>query len=681
MYQDPINPADLWEQKRAEGLSPEQATAFVQAQLAPQGAAPPSARTVPPAPGKRPAMQSAERAGATAAENFKRASAIEGAARALMQGASLGFSDEIFGAVRALGPETYREAVADERGILDQFRREHPAASTATELGGGLATGGVAGLARTGGRAASQAAARGLVRRGGQRALDGAAMGAVAGAGSAEGDLAERAEGAAMGGALGGVAGAVLPAIAERTVDGLRTVGNAALDAATGSTRRAAAAADEAVLQALADDGVPLTNLRRTGEIAAGREARGQGKPTILADLGGESVADLAPARGGKGVARAMEQRGAGRLGRVQEDLRRGLGGNGRTADELAEELTQRREANARPLYEEAYARGKVEVPELAEALENVPAFRAAYERGRRIAAAEGIPLPPLFEAGKGAAGQLVDLPDVRGVDYMQRGLRDLIGSRTRAGKLGKTEARALQQRLNNVLARVDEAVPEFAAARQQYGQDSRAIQALELGRGLLKENAAQVARKIGPMNDAEREAFRVGALDALRGVADRVSDGADVVRKLWGSEEKRALLRAAFPDAKTFADFRRSVLSELRMSATEKRLARGGQGAAAATRPGNGLAGAAARAALNAGGLPGFGTELLRYARQRIAAGDTEDLTEELAKRLQVRPGTEEYRALMAKLAYLQGRWSRRADRGRVGASAAGAAAGLATN
>jgi len=116
---------------------------------------------------------------------------------AAINGATLGFGDEISAAARApidmatRGEgfnEAYQHNLAAERDRLQQYRDKSPIVSRVAEAAGGLLTPiGQAGAIRTG-----------------------ATIGAIAGAGNSEGDLTERASDAAVGGIAGGALGGVV---------------------------------------------------------------------------------------------------------------------------------------------------------------------------------------------------------------------------------------------------------------------------------------------------------------------------------------------------------------------------------------------------------------------------------------------------------------------------------------
>lgn len=114
-----------------------------------------------------------------------------GASQSLLQGATLGFSDEIQSVVAAavaapfISDKTFGQIMTDARASFradqEKFKSENPKTALGLEIAGGLATGG-AGLSKTiAGQTLKQATARG--------AAAGAGIGATAGAGFADEDV------------------------------------------------------------------------------------------------------------------------------------------------------------------------------------------------------------------------------------------------------------------------------------------------------------------------------------------------------------------------------------------------------------------------------------------------------------------------------------------------------------
>ena len=113
---------------------------------------------------------------------------------ALGQGLAFGFGDEVEAFTRSLsGDEKYEDIVQEIKSELKTFKEQAPALAYGSEILGGALTGGL-GVGRT---------ALGTAARS-------AGVGGLYGAGMAEGDIAERAKGAAITAPISGVAGGVM---------------------------------------------------------------------------------------------------------------------------------------------------------------------------------------------------------------------------------------------------------------------------------------------------------------------------------------------------------------------------------------------------------------------------------------------------------------------------------------
>lgn len=178
------------------------------------------------------------------------------AADSVAQGVSLGFADELAGALGAIPASLQTgESIGDAytgirdaaRANADAYRQRAPGASLAAEVAGGLLTGGVGG-----GRAVAGASGRELLR---QSAGVGAGLGAASGLGYSEADTAGgMAADTVAGGLLGGAAGAAFPALGSK----MAQYRQAAMDA------RSSAPYTRSVAR-LEGRGIPLSTGQATG--------------------------------------------------------------------------------------------------------------------------------------------------------------------------------------------------------------------------------------------------------------------------------------------------------------------------------------------------------------------------------------------------------------------------------
>jgi len=149
---------------------------------------------------------------------------VGGASQSLLQGATLGFSDEIQSFIAAavaapfISDKTFSQLMVDARTSFreenEQFKEENPKTALGLEIAGGLATGGLA----AGGKVAAAKTVGGAIIQG---AKTGAAIGTAAGAGFADEEdflSQETLEEAVKTGTISAVLGGVTPIAIKEAV-------------------------------------------------------------------------------------------------------------------------------------------------------------------------------------------------------------------------------------------------------------------------------------------------------------------------------------------------------------------------------------------------------------------------------------------------------------------------------
>lgn len=528
-------------------------------------------------------------------EHGKAASFIGG----LGQGTTFGFADEILAVLEMVDKgQPYGDALETVRGKLKGLRDANPGTHLMGELAGGAVI--PAG-------AASKAASIGSKIKTG--ATVGAVGGAVGGAGAAEGDLGDRAQGALVGGAVGGiVGGGAVPLVA-----GASRLGRAVLDAThlrprsgvpgTATAPRAGAigniaesvgprntserAADK-LLEAVEQDRMTVGDI--TTEVGK-RSLRP--KPETINEYAGRNVLGLTETvntlpgasrdmlenrlvKGRIGEDLSMDQP---LLGRFRGDAERTTGMQRGSTSLAAEDIVARQKAAAAPNYKKAKFNPDgsprlVSDPLINEALA-LGEFQEMYEAGRNIARIERRAIPTLEQVQQGAG-----VP-VEAIDYMKRGL-DVMIERGADGKgLSKPTARALRIRLNEVLDRVDELVPEYKKARSVFKGDADAKEALEWGAEAVTDRtlgAADIKARIAKMTPGEIEMARQGAFNTAMAIPGDVNDGGDLIKRVLGSQNRRERLEALWPSEKAFAEFLEDATRDQRMYTTRNVALRGSQ-------------------------------------------------------------------------------------------------------
>lgn len=472
-------------------------------------------------------------------------------------------------------------------------------------------------------------------------AVGGAGIGALTGAAV---DDENRGRGAAVG-AVAGAAGmnALTRGMAKRVAGRVADDAVPASAPAARGVRKVLQQLGVAPVEDRADELVIRAADDARYDLAAGAEkvSRGDGEmPEALMNLLGERGVQMSAALKTlpSGAKNTLKQRGSAIIGSTGSDvaglLAKESGQGRRNIATTVADLVKQQRTNAKPAYEAAYATAPIDDPEILASIAQEPRFRQALKVGARIARTEGDALPAdvvrAFEAGGVNGTELQALP-VQAIDLMKRGLDDVIERGMKGGKIGRTEARALRNKLRDVLGQVDAMRPEYAKARAQYAGDAAITDAAEMGKDVLNPGKTdELLRAVEGMTDGEREAFRMTAAEAVA----RMTDGESTVARLLKKNDKlRGLFAAIFPDEGAAERFavkagKRQQLSSdwrevLQNSRTAERLA--GQ---------DEITGAGAAKAL-AGGWRGVVSSVADSKLSQAAQGRNAMLAEALLKRL----------------------------------------------
>ena len=505
------------------------------------------------------ALRNADAAGDTAAAtrlaeiaNRLRPQKVDyGFGSAALQGLTFGFSDEMQArAMEAAGQGTYEQNLASIQAAKQAYEQEFPYRSLGAEILGGIPTMALGGLGAVRGLQAAQRVLPSIrvprqVGAAGGAAATGAVTGAITGAGTAQPE--QRMEGARIGAQVGAVLGAggqqaarivpQVPGIKQAIEFGREKVG-----LPTDFARRA----DVKLLQALQRDGVDLNEaMRRISVIKQGGY-----KPETIIELGGENtrrLADLvAQYPGASQAARELvETRSAGAPERIITDFREAFRVNADAFD-LSEQIIQQRNAASRPLYEQAYREGGVIADERFKNYFKLTPFKDAYKTARELAEFDGVDLPEKIDDLWKLGG-----PDLRTLDYIKRGLDDVLYvKKGPAGGTGKQILGRLEEKRREFVDLIDEVGPEsYRAARRAFAGPTEVRNAIDMGKEFTKLDPRELKKQFDNLSPAEQEGFKVGVFDSIRTNIDKGADGADVLRRVWASEQKRNQVRSLLGD------------------------------------------------------------------------------------------------------------------------------------
>lgn len=418
------------------------------------------------------------------------------------------------------------------------YDQQHPYASTAGKVVGGVATGVAAApaIAATGIGAALPSTLGGRVLAGIPiGAAAGGAEGAVSGYGEGEGG--NRAQSAGWGALKGAAVGAGVGGVAPIAAEGIGRGAQSVYDWATvgrrsgqiGMTPESVRVMSEALQ---GDDALAGPGFQRM--IDAGPDA-------MIADAGPtvSGILDTAIQKSGQGgrIARQnVEARSAQSLGTMNRALDTALGpAQGVTARETG--IRQGSAAGRGRAYEAAYNTpidyARPEARSLEALLRRLPGEAVAAannlmhvegQRSRQI----------LARVAQDGSVTFQRMPDVRQLDYITRGLREVADKADGQGKLGGTTAmgRAYGNLAREIRDTTGQLVPEYRTALATAADPIRRREALRLGEGALSPSITrdEFAEGLHGMTPAERRELATGIRsnidDKVANVVRAVQDG-----------------------------------------------------------------------------------------------------------------------------------------------------------
>lgn len=501
-------------------------------------------------------------------------------ARSLLgQGLAMGWGDEAEAWIRSkLGDEAYDQAYQDIQNELGGYRERNPITAGGAELAGGLLPMAASYFVPGGQAAAPATTARGIgalarmaanpVLRG---AVTGATTGAIAGAGAAS--PGQRGEGALVGGAIGTGVGAAAPVVMRGAGSGYNWLRDRLIPTEEAVTSGAAQRINRALSTARGGEGMTPAE---AAQVMA--EDRARGIPSTFANVDPATVglAETVAQRSGASaqrVEKGLGEQSAGSRERVYSRTKSELGGGNFYEDEqrLVDELRQK----AKDIYSDAYAVGSVNDPRINQVLKD-PQFKGFYDRAREIADREALAaklrgedpskyaLEELYKFDNDGNIVSVNIPDVRTLDYIKRGIDATIERGYKGEGMSTAEANSLKELRKVFVNAIDEAtvdpatgISPYRAARQSYAGDAEVIDAMRTGMNdFRKLDHEEIVSMMKDMSDAEKEAFRTGVVRNIYSQIMDPSTNINAAQRLVGSPETVAKLQPLFESPAKFKLF-----------------------------------------------------------------------------------------------------------------------------
>ncbi|MEQ1941495.1 hypothetical protein ABMA32_03635 [Mesorhizobium sp. VNQ89] len=500
---------------------------------------------------------------------------LDAAVRGAADTASFGLADEFAAAADSVtgltGERGNYSGNLDYQRAQDRYDAEtNPVARTTGQIGGGVATG----------VAAAPRAASKWWGRLAQNSLLGGVYGGAYGFGSGEGGFENRRDNAFSSARDGALIGVAIPAAIEGTRGAYKAVNYLTTKPVGNVVRGVANPSGNAMRlanRALARDGLMPEDAaaRMQTAIDAGDDSM------MLMDVAGDNVHRLGkyatniPGQGAQKIQSAVHDRQLAQPERIIGAIQQGLDDPGRYFATIDDIIAQRQKAS-KPLYDKAWETPVPFTRKLESLLGRGKVMRDALKRARDLGEAEGIPSKQFFaRIADDGSYTIESVPDARQWDLMKRSLDDIIdGEKTilpngteKLSNLGRIVFGIKRE----MLEEIDRVNPDYAAARKVYSSASESLDSVEQGKKLLDADPELARRKLADMSEGDKQLARLGLSKAMSDRIMRMKDGANTVRAIFASPKHRAVLKAAFPDEKSFTAFEEAMTREAQKTKTKQ--------------------------------------------------------------------------------------------------------------
>lgn len=493
----------------------------------------------------------------TLVDNNQDITVAESTARGLEQGLTLGFADEIKGALGAVGQqaynfladqEAYRQNSLEElyKDIRDRdrkrnaaARKQNPKAFVGAEIGGsvlaplGLVAKGIKAAAGAG-KAATAAQKAGTAVK--ESIKVGGTTGLVAGAGYTEAEtVPEMLEDVAKSGLIGAGAGAVIGGGAS-AARGIVSAARAGKKIARG------AQADELLTRRINREKIP----QLTEEL---KEAQVRGEPVLLPDIAGDEIQGLTRSIGKisggakNTISQALEDRSSKEGQRVLKQLSKNVSEVDAYFGKL-DDLAKGRAEMAAPLYEKAFKGNKlVKITNKNKKLfsdisEDVSDAKKKFRMG------DDIPNNSIIM-----------------LDAAKKSLDDKIGVAVRQGE--NQRARVLVGIKKDLVDELDKISPEYKEARKVFSDFASMQTAQEQGLKFNTQTSEQIDRMLKTLSPSEKEAFKIGVREKLQQIVHKTALEGSPAKRIFGKLEQREQLKTILGNQ--YDEFARRMEQEIR--------------------------------------------------------------------------------------------------------------------
>lgn len=322
------------------------------------------------------------------------------------------------------------------------------------------------------------------------------------------------------------------------------------------------------------------------------------GPNATLGDLGQnlrnlQGSAARIPGPGVNIITDTLNARGASQTDRLKNLALTGLEVDPKTTYLTTKDnLSTQQQKVASPIYKEAYAANQdIMSPEIKLILET-PAGQAAMKKAvttiRNKRELVGVSNPDLVEQAAMTGNESTGFGISSGLklttlDKVKQELWDL--GEAAKGKRGEptTESNAIHElrtALTDELDKADTTVirdkagnikkaGKYSEARAAFADPAQAKEALDAGYEFMKNGAESNTAVLSKLSEAQKPYYRDGVAEWVKDTLHNAPDGADAVKRIFGSPAKREAIKSVFPNEKAFNKFEEEVNKESIFAAT----------------------------------------------------------------------------------------------------------------
>ncbi len=286
-------------------------------------------------------------------------------------------------------------------------------------------------------------------------------------------------------------------------------------------------------------------------------------------------------------------------------------------------------------------APGAVWSPRIQEFLSD-PIMKQGLARGyqlERIAAVtEGRRFDPYEYAVTGTDSEgnpiIGQVPNMRVLDAGKRGLDTIIRENTDAFGNMNQLAREVNRFRVQFLRHIDEINPDYPIARAAYSGPSASLDAQDLGRRALDNDAEVTAKNVEKLPENDKKFFLNGVARSLLDLIKNNAMSANDAKTIFGKTALREKIEAASPDKEAFKRFEKTMTQEIDLAESARKQ----------------LAGSPT--ARRSGAMAGLGRTWHGAASvAQFLAGHNEGAAMSFAKAMQAEPNPEMMEALRKSL------------------------------